>query len=64
MKFKSDIRTRLSLIWIVIMINMIYNDIFSIVVEIVEKGSFAEIPGEVKLVMAIAGIVTILLLML
>lgn len=53
-----DTRVRLSTMWIVVMINMIFADIFSIIVEIVHKSSFNDIPGEVKTVMAIAAIVT------
>jgi hypothetical protein len=54
----------LSALWIVLIINMIYNDIFSIIVEVVNKGGFQDIPGEVKTVMAIAAIVTNLPIMM
>ncbi|MCP4438257.1 MAG: hypothetical protein GY810_04870 [Aureispira sp.] len=52
-----DIRVKLSTLWIVILINMIFADIFSILVELVNKNTL-EIPGEVTLVMAIAAIIT------
>lgn len=54
---KIDIKVKLSTLWIVVMVNMIYADIFSIMVELVNKNTI-DIPGEVKLVMAIAAIVT------
>ena len=57
MNSKLDTKTKLSLLWIVIMINMIYNDIFSIIVEMV-NGKTLDIPGDVTVVMAIAAIIT------
>ena len=53
----ADLRIQLSTLWIVVMINMIYADIFSIMVELV-NGNTLDIPGDVKTVMAIAAIVT------
>jgi len=53
-----DTRIKLSTLWIVVMINMIFADIFSIMVELVNKNTLGGIPGEVKMVMAIAAIVT------
>lgn len=52
-----DNRIKLSTLWIVIMINMIYADIFSIIIELVNGNTF-ELPGEVTLIMAIAAILT------
>jgi Family of unknown function (DUF6326) len=52
-----EIKIRLSTLWIVVMLNMIFADIFSIIVEIVNKDTM-DIPGEVKMVMAIAAIIT------
>ena len=52
-----DLKVRLSTLWIVVMINMIFADIFSIMVELVNRNTL-EIPGDVKIVMAIAAIVT------
>ena len=57
MKSTLDMRTKLSLLWIIIMINMIYNDIFLIIVELV-NGNTLDIPGDVVIVMAIAAILT------
>jgi hypothetical protein len=51
-------KTKLSALWIVVMINMIFADIFTIMVELVHKNTLSELPGEVKTVMAIAAIVT------
>ena len=50
-------KVRLSTLWIVVLINMIFADIFSIMVELVNKGTL-HIPGDVKVIMAIAAIVT------
>lgn len=57
MNLELDIRVRLSLYWLIIMINMIYNDIFSIIVEIVNGGAI-NIPGDVTIVMTIAAVLT------
>jgi hypothetical protein len=51
-------KTKLSTLWIMVMINMIFADIFTIMVELVHKNTLSELPGEVKTVMAIAAIVT------
>lgn len=52
-----DMRVRLSTLWIVVMINMIFADIFSIMIELV-NGNTLNIPGDVKMVMAVAALVT------
>ena len=52
-----DMRVRLSTLWIVVMMNMIFADIFSIMIELV-NGNTLNIPGDVKMVMAIAALVT------
>lgn len=59
MKTKKNIhpRIKLSTLWIVVLFNMIFADIFSILIELV-KGNTLELPGEVKTIMAIAAIVT------
>jgi hypothetical protein len=54
---KIDIKVKLSTLWIVVLINMIFADIFSIMVELVNKDTL-NIPGDVKTIMAIAAIVT------
>ena len=54
---KLETKTKLSVLWIVVLINMIFADIFSIMIELVNKNTL-EIPGNVKTVMAIAAIVT------
>lgn len=53
----ADLKARLSTLWIVVLINMIFADIFSIMVELVNGGTL-DIPGEVKTVMAVAAICT------
>lgn len=54
---KLDTRITLSLTWVVIMVNMIFNDIFSILVELV-KGNTIDIPLEITTMMLVAGIIT------
>jgi hypothetical protein len=54
---KISMKVRLSLFWIVIMLNMIFADILSIMVELV-NGDSLEIPGDVKTIMAIAALIT------
>ncbi|MDR3141917.1 MAG: DUF6326 family protein [Tannerellaceae bacterium] len=51
-------KAKLSTLWIVVMINMIFADIFTIMVELVHKNTLGERPGDVKMTMAIAAIVT------
>ena len=53
-----DTRVKLSTLWIVVMVNMIFADIFTIIVELVYKNTMVGFPAEVKMVMAIAAIVT------
>lgn len=48
---------KISLIWVVVMINMIFNDIYSIVLEIAEGGAM-ELPADGAIVMSIAAILT------
>jgi hypothetical protein len=53
-----DTRVKLSTLWIVVMISMIFADIFSILLEIDQKGTLGEMPFEAKSMMAIAAILT------
>jgi hypothetical protein len=57
-KSEIDVRVKLSTLWIVVMINMIFADIFTVMVELLNKNTLGEIPGDVKTVMAVAAIVT------
>lgn len=52
-----DIKVKLSTLWIIVMVNMIFADIFTIIVELVNKNAF-DIPGKIETIMAIAAIVT------
>jgi hypothetical protein len=54
---KNNPRVALSSLWIVLMINMIYNDIFSIIVEL-NKFEKIELPADAKTLMLIAAFVT------
>lgn len=47
----------LVLLWVTVLLNMIFADIFSIIIEFVDGGAL-EVPGEVKTTMAIAALVT------
>lgn len=52
-----DPRAMLSTLWVILMINMIYNDIFSLV--LAHAGLLEmDIPGDPRLMMAIAGVLT------
>ena len=53
-----DIKVKLSTLWIVVMIFMIFADIFSIILELDQKGTLGEMPAEAKTMMAIAAILT------
>lgn len=53
-----DIKVKLSTLWIVVMMNMIFADIFTVFVELVNKNTLTAIPGDVKVIMAIAAVVT------
>jgi hypothetical protein len=57
MEKTKDMKVILSTLWIVVMINMIYADIFTIIVELVNKNTFNDIPGDVKIMMAISALV-------
>src|ERR1035437_6304395 len=52
-----DMKAKLSTLWIVVLINMLFADIFSIMIELVDKNTL-HIPGDVKVIMAIAAIIT------
>lgn len=53
-----DIKVKLSTLWIVVMFNLVFADILSIIIELVNKNTLDDIIGEVKTTMAIAAIVT------
>jgi hypothetical protein len=53
-----DTRTELSTLWIVVMMNMIFADICSILLELDQKGTLGEMPVDAKSMMAIAAILT------
>lgn len=55
---KIDTRVKLSTLWIVVMLNMIFADIFSTMLEVFQRGTLGEFPFDAKILMAIAGIVT------
>jgi hypothetical protein len=54
----KDRKVILSTLWIVVMFNMVFADIYSIMVELVNKNTLGDIPGDVITVMAIAAIIT------
>jgi len=53
-----DIKIKLSTLWIVIMLNIIFVDILSIMIELVSKNTLDIIGGDVTTTMAIAAIIT------
>jgi hypothetical protein len=54
----EDRKVILSTLWIVVMFNMVFADIYSIMVELVNKNTLSGILGEVMTVMAVAAIIT------
>lgn len=50
-------KTKLSTLWIAVMFNMVFADIFSIMIELVRKDTL-NIPGDVTTIMAIAAVIT------
>ena len=55
---KIDTRVKLSTLWIVVMVYMIFADIFSILLELDQKGTLGEMPTDAKMMMTIAAILT------
>jgi hypothetical protein len=53
-----DTKVKLSTLWIVVMVYMIFADIFSILIELDQKGTLGEMPAEAKMMMAIAAFLT------
>lgn len=53
-----DIKIKISTLWIVVMLNLIFADILSIIVELVNKNTLDDILGEVTSTMAIAAVLT------
>lgn len=53
-----DIKIKLSTLWIVIMLNMIFADILSIMIELAGKNTLEIIGNDIKTTMAIAAIIT------
>jgi len=54
---KIDLKVKLSTLWIVVMFNMIFADIYSIVVELTNMNTIDN-QGDIKTIMAIAAVVT------
>lgn len=54
----KDRKVILSTLWIVVMFNMVFADIYSIMVELVNKNTLNDMPGDVVTVMAVAAIIT------
>jgi len=53
-----DLKSKLSTLWIVVMLNMIFADILSIMIELMNKNTLDIIGGNVNTTMAIAAIIT------
>lgn len=54
----NDKKVILSTLWIVVMFNMVFADIYSIMVELVNKNTLSDMPGDVVTVMAVAAVIT------
>lgn len=53
-----DIKVKLSTLWIVVMLNLIFADVLTIIIELVNKNTLHDIIGEVVTTMAIAAVIT------
>jgi len=53
-----DTRVKLSTLWIVVVVYMIFADIFSIILELDQKGTLGEMPTDAKTMMALAAFLT------
>ena len=55
----KNIKTKIALVllWVAVLFNMLFADVFSVMVEFVQ-GGVIDIPGDVEIIMAIAGILT------
>lgn len=53
-----ETKSKLSIMWIVVMFNMVFADIFSIMIELVKGGTIDIIGGDVVMAMTIAALVT------
>jgi hypothetical protein len=53
-----DIKTKISTLWVVIMLNLIFADILSIMIELVKKNTIEIIGTDVATTMAIAAVIT------
>ena len=53
-----DTKVKLSTLWIVVMMNLLFADVLSIFVELVNKNTLNDIIGEVTTTMAIAAVIT------
>lgn len=53
-----DIKVKLSTLWLVVMLNLIFADILSIMIELVNKNTLDIIGGDVTITMAVAAVVT------
>jgi len=53
-----DTKNKLSTLWIVIMLNLIFADVLSIMIELVKKNTIDIVGGDIATTMAVAAIVT------
>ncbi|WP_051554671.1 DUF6326 family protein [Maribacter antarcticus] len=53
-----DVKVRLSTLWIVVMLNLVFADILTIIVGLVLENTLDDIIGEVKTTMAVAAVLT------
>jgi hypothetical protein len=58
MTTQTSITAQLSTLWIATMVNLVFADVLSIFVELVDKNTLGGIPDDVKTTMAIAAAVT------
>lgn len=52
------IKTKLSTLWVVVMLNLIFSDILSIMVQLIDQSALEIMGDDVRLTMAIAAVIT------
>ncbi|AZQ58066.1 hypothetical protein EJ994_04315 [Maribacter sp. MJ134] len=52
------IKTKLSTLWVVVMLNLIFADILSIIVQLIDQSALEIMGDDVRLTMAIAAVIT------
>jgi hypothetical protein len=57
-QYVVHIKTKLSTLWVVVMLNLIFSDILSIMVQLIDQSALEIMGDDVRLTMAIAAVIT------